>query len=202
MPVFADFAGLAETATEPQGVAQQADQDSMASRPRFSKEPPAALSTGQAARFCLVTADTVATWIKKGELPAQRTLGGRYRIFLADLRAFMQSHEMSTAALDAESGAAVYCCQSGPRGRAADAETCRDCPVFKARAMRCAALQSAGADGRQAKPDCQSCPCFCHGHAQPGPARSSKRPARAKRKPLPRTGRPVATTSTTQRKRG
>ena len=38
------------------------------------------LTTGQAARLCSVTPDTVLKWIKKGRLPAVQTAGGHYRI--------------------------------------------------------------------------------------------------------------------------
>ena len=38
------------------------------------------LTTGQVARLCGVTPDTVLKWVKKGKLPASRTPGGHYRI--------------------------------------------------------------------------------------------------------------------------
>ena len=37
-------------------------------------------TTGQAARLCSVTPDTVLKWIKAGRIEAQRTAGGHYRI--------------------------------------------------------------------------------------------------------------------------
>jgi excisionase family DNA binding protein len=47
------------------------------------------LTTGQAARYCLVSPDTIVKWIKAENLPAQRTIGGQFRIFVNDLRQFM-----------------------------------------------------------------------------------------------------------------
>ena len=41
---------------------------------------PDLLTTGQAARLCSVTPDTVLKWIKKGRLRGVRTAGGHYRI--------------------------------------------------------------------------------------------------------------------------
>ena len=42
-------------------------------------------STGQAAKLCAVTPDTVLKWIKRGRLRARRTPGGHYRISREDL---------------------------------------------------------------------------------------------------------------------
>jgi len=47
------------------------------------------LTTGQAAKLCAVTPDTVLKWIKKGRLAATRTAGGHYRVALPDLEPFM-----------------------------------------------------------------------------------------------------------------
>ena len=43
------------------------------------------LTTGKAARLCSVKPDTVLKWIKKGVLPATRTIGGHYRVEEQDL---------------------------------------------------------------------------------------------------------------------
>ena len=44
------------------------------------------LTTGQAAKRCSVTADTILKWIRSGYLPAQRTAGGHHRIAETDLK--------------------------------------------------------------------------------------------------------------------
>jgi excisionase family DNA binding protein len=59
-----------------------------------------AFSTGEAARFCYVTSETIQNWIRSGRLPAQRTAGGQYRIRVQDLRAFMEESGMDTGVLD------------------------------------------------------------------------------------------------------
>jgi excisionase family DNA binding protein len=43
------------------------------------------LTTGDAARICSVERDTVLKWIKRGRIPASRTVGGHYRISSRDL---------------------------------------------------------------------------------------------------------------------
>src|SRR3990172_4938117 len=73
------------------------------SNPR-RESPRVALTTGEAARHCLVTPDTIANWIASGHLPAQRTRGGQYRIRVEDLRAFMAAHGMRTDLLDEDLG--------------------------------------------------------------------------------------------------
>ncbi len=42
------------------------------------------LTTGQAAKLCEVTPDTVLKWIRKGRLRGGRTAGGHFRINLID----------------------------------------------------------------------------------------------------------------------
>ena len=58
-----------------------------------------AVSTGEAARYCFVTSDTIVNWIKAGLIRAQRTAGGQYRILLRDLRDFMEERGMNTSLL-------------------------------------------------------------------------------------------------------
>ena len=59
-----------------------------------------AFSTGDAARFCYVTSETIQNWIRSGRLSAQRTAGGQYRILAQNLRVFMEENGMDTSALD------------------------------------------------------------------------------------------------------
>ena len=66
--------------------------------------PKLAVSSGQAARYCLVSPDTIVNWIAGGKIPAQRTVGGQFRIRLKDLRVFMLAHGMRTDQLDSDMG--------------------------------------------------------------------------------------------------
>ena len=67
---------------------------------RTRKDKTHALTTGQAARYCLVTSDTIVNWIKSGFISAQRTAGGQYRILVEDLREFMRAKGMDASALE------------------------------------------------------------------------------------------------------
>jgi len=121
-----------------------------------------ALSTGQAARHCLVTADTVANWIRGGLLPAQRTAGGQYRILAEDLRAFMSSRGMSTESLGEgarSTGTRPPCWES--RTGSSDREArCDECIVKHLKALDCFKLMGMrAADGGPAR-DCAECAYF------------------------------------------
>ncbi len=121
------------------------------------------LTTGQAARCCLVSPDTIVKWIKTENLPAQRTIGGQYRIFVDDLRAFMVRNEMSTALLDAEFDSRPYCWEyhHAARGEGdVPGAPCNECPVYRAKALNCFELRAISAKENWARPDCQGCGYF------------------------------------------
>ena len=134
-----------------------------------------ALTTGQAAKHCLVSSDTIAKWIAAGRLPAQRTMGGQYRIRLADLRGFMRSHGMRTDLLDEATGHrptcwefwAVWICGRGDPMRATGdgtsglvdgvCATCANCPVYCGRAEVCHELRPLLPGGTQRAQSCADC---------------------------------------------
>jgi excisionase family DNA binding protein len=121
------------------------------------------VTTGQAARYCLVSPDTIVNWIKAENLPAQRTIGGQFRILVEDLRQFMVRNDMSTALLDEELACRPYCWEfrRGARTQSgAPRETCRDCPVFKAKALNCFELRAITNGRRWAHTDCHDCEYF------------------------------------------
>jgi len=57
-------------------------------------QPPAVLSTTQAARMCQVDRRTMLRWVDGGLLPHHQTGGGQRRILPADLAAFMHERGM------------------------------------------------------------------------------------------------------------
>lgn len=127
----------------------------------------AGLKSGEAARYCLVTADTIANWIASGHLPAQRTRGGRYRIRPDDLRAFMAAHGMRTDILDADVGLSPACWEffgsldlTGPRDPSAP--KCGACPVFRSRAKVCHEVRPLLPGGSLRAPSCTDCLFFAH----------------------------------------
>jgi excisionase family DNA binding protein len=121
------------------------------------------LTTGQAARYCLVSPDTMANWIKARQLPAQRTIGGQFRILIHDLRQFMVRHKMSTALLDGELDCRPYCWEgrSGMgRSGGARAASCRECPVYRTKALDCFALRALSPARDWARAACRDCAYF------------------------------------------
>lgn len=132
------------------------------------------LTTGQAAKLCAVTPDTVLKWIKKGRLKASRTAGGHYRVALPDLRPFMagfgERQESQTQvkatpppAASAPGGAeatteAVPCWEY----LAVDGEVqeeCKQCVVYRVRATRCFLMAGLEGDVGHSKQ-------FCHGSCE------------------------------------
>lgn len=95
------------------------------------------LSTGQAAKYCSVTPDTILKWIRSGVLPAQRTAGGHHRIDERDLRRVLRPSTSSTV----DPGPAPrhrafrYCWEFNGNGHVLEA--CKTCPVYRMRAQRC-----------------------------------------------------------------
>lgn len=55
------------------------------------------LSVGAVARELQVSLGTIRNWIKAGKLPAERTLGGRYRVRVGDMRAAQKAQKEQSA---------------------------------------------------------------------------------------------------------
>lgn len=101
------------------------------------------LTTGQAAKLCSVTPDTVLKWIHSGALPARRTAGGHHRIDQRDLARFLEPTPRSerpqapppTRRGRSDQSVTRYCWEynSGEELPAG----CRDCVVYQLRAQRC-----------------------------------------------------------------
>lgn len=104
--------------------------------------------------------DTIVKWIKAASLPAQRTMGGQYRIFVNDLRQFMTRNGMSTDPLDAELESRPYCWEvhrePGDGGQGISS-TCKDCPAYQVRALNCFELRAFEVEGPWAHADCARC---------------------------------------------
>lgn len=121
------------------------------------------LTTGQAARYCLVSPDTIVKWIKAENLPAQRTIGGQFRIFIDDLRRFMVHNDMSTALLDGELNCRPYCWECHPGGHK-EAGTpdapCSECLVYRTKALNCYELRAVSPGETWRRTDCRNCPYY------------------------------------------
>jgi excisionase family DNA binding protein len=96
-------------------------------------------STGDAARLCSVSPDTVLKWIKKGRLAATRTAGGHYRIEKHDLAALILPQAISDV-LGPEPLASDHRplrCWEYLNRPGAVRDECRKCVVYQIRAAWC-----------------------------------------------------------------
>jgi len=117
------------------------------------------LTTGQAARCCLVSPDTVVNWIKAGRLTAQRTVGGQYRIMLEDLRAFMQSEGMIPSVHGDTSGGRPMCwdLHGHKDPEQFGASPCEDCMVKHLGVRDCFKLMGLRPQSGRAQGNCENC---------------------------------------------
>ncbi|MGA9752620.1 MAG: helix-turn-helix domain-containing protein [Acidobacteriota bacterium] len=115
-----------------------------------------AFSTGQVARFCFVTPETILNWIRANQIKAQRTAGGQYRIRLEDLRTFMLERGMETALLDEEKDVRPFCwefhCQGSLQG-----EACDTCLIHRSGALNCWQLHGLLPLTARRFRDCEEC---------------------------------------------
>jgi excisionase family DNA binding protein len=97
------------------------------------------LTTGQAAKICTVTPDTVLKWIKKGRLDAIRTAGGHYRINRFDLEALLPTPHL----LGKPEPPPISCsprplrCWEYMSARGELRKECANCVVYRVRAAWC-----------------------------------------------------------------
>jgi len=94
------------------------------------------LSTGQAAKVCSVTPDTILKWIRSGRLPAQRTAGGHHRVDRRDLEQILRAGATRRAAGPDDGGAEFRFCWDH-KGDGTLPEGCQACVVYALRAQRC-----------------------------------------------------------------
>ena len=50
------------------------------------------LKTSEVAKICFVTVGTVKSWIYKGKLKATKTMGGHHRVWMKDLKDFVDNN--------------------------------------------------------------------------------------------------------------
>ena len=93
---------------------------------------PSLLTTGQAARLCEVTPDTILKWITKGRLRGARTAGGHYRINPRDLEPHMTPGRLEEASADTPrcSPEGLHCWEClGDKGVVQD--KCKKCVYYR-----------------------------------------------------------------------
>jgi excisionase family DNA binding protein len=110
------------------------------------------VSTGQAAKMCSVTPDTILKWIKSNKIEAVKTAGGHYRITREKLKPFMvENRDLSTR--DKESHQINYCWEFHSKDECVN-ENCRDCMIFKSKAEKCYLLFGLGKEAGHSQTFC------------------------------------------------
>lgn len=120
------------------------------------------LSTGQAAKLCSVTRDTVLKWIKVGKVQAVQTAGGHYRIKLESLGPYLSDRETADPS-PAEERTVTFCWEyHADQGEIR--RDCRKCMVFKSQAQKCYLMaglgKKGGHSGAHCKDNCYECEYF------------------------------------------
>ncbi len=130
------------------------------------------LSTGQAARLCSVTPDTVLKWIHSGRLQARRTAGGHNRIERGELERLLSiasSRPAPAKTVAAADRAFLFCWEYYGKGR--PTSNCVSCPVYQARALRCYEVVKLLGQGRGPRAFCRrgctACDYYLKMHRQP-----------------------------------
>lgn len=118
---------------------------------------PSLLTTGQAAKLCEVTPDTILKWIRKGRLRGARTAGGHYRINLRDL----EPH-IPPGSLEGPSPEMPVCfpqrlhCWEYLSDKGVVREECKRCVTYRVREAQCFQMADLGTEMGHAKQFCRS----------------------------------------------
>jgi excisionase family DNA binding protein len=127
------------------------------------------LTTGQAAKLCSVTPDTVLKWIKQGLIPAHRTAGGHYRIRRQDIRQ-LEVHPRPANQESPERRRSFQYCWEYNASEESPLPACKECVVFRTRAYRCYEVikldSEIGHSRKFCTVSCEECDYFQRVHLQ------------------------------------
>lgn len=119
------------------------------------------LSTGQAARRCAVTRETIGKWIRAGKLSVRKTAGGHYRIPEESLQPFLCKLQPDSS--HGDSPELRHCWQFFAR-RGQVSRRCQACVVYRAGAIRCLEPSRLPAElgfcGTHCRKGCNNCSYF------------------------------------------
>ncbi len=128
------------------------------------------LSTGQAAKVCSVTPDTILKWIRAGRLPAQRTAGGHHRVNRRDLEQILRTGSPSAATSRGDNGEGDFRFCWEHKGDGCLLEGCEQCVVYALRAQRCYEVVKLNPEVGHSKlfcqGSCEDCDYFREVHEQ------------------------------------
>lgn len=124
----------------------------------MTSQDPSFLTTGQAAKLCSVTPDTILKWIRKGRLEAARTAGGHFRIERRHLEPLITARTATypSGQRFSECHAPDLRCWEYLGERGAVTEDCKQCVVYRVRARRCFMMAGLEPDVGHAKRFCQN----------------------------------------------
>jgi excisionase family DNA binding protein len=108
------------------------------------------VSTGQAAKLCSVTPDTILKWIKNNKIEAVQTAGGHYRITKDKLKPYMV---VSLEQINETPLQINYCWQYHADKDNIN-ESCRECMIFKSKAEKCYLVAGLGENAGHAQTFC------------------------------------------------
>jgi len=116
------------------------------------------LTTGQAAKVCSVTPDTILKWIRKGRLEAQRTAGGHFRIERRDIDSLIHpaAAEEPSASESPECFARGLRCWEYLSDRGTVRDDCRKCVVYRVGAAKCFLMADLAPEIGHARRFCES----------------------------------------------
>ena len=121
------------------------------------KKDASLLTTGQAARLCEVTPDTILKWITKGRLHGVRTAGGHYRIHLGDLQPCIPPGGLDKMSAEMPVGLPQNLrCWEYLSDRDAVRDDCKQCVVYQVRAAGCFLMAGLEPEIGHAKRFCQT----------------------------------------------
>lgn len=125
------------------------------------------LTTGQAAKLCMVTPDTILKWVKQGHIPSRRTVGGHYRIRRSDLTRFAPPAKETAPGTKRHF---QYCWEYNSQ-EGEPLPDCLRCVVYATRAYRCYELLKVAPEighGKLfCKKSCEACDYYQRVHREP-----------------------------------
>ena len=101
------------------------------------------ISTGQAAKLCAVTPDTILKWIKKNRIEAVKTAGGHYRISREVIKPYVVKTQYTG---EIKNHVINYCWEYHSKDDHMN-ESCRDCIIFVSKAEKCYLMATLGKEG-------------------------------------------------------
>ncbi len=128
------------------------------------------LTTGQAAKLCSVTPDTILKWIRSGRLQATRTPGGHHRVSKRELLKVLggERENGERAFSKAKRHPFRYCWEFNGKGKLLSG--CKECIVYIMRAKRCYQVieraKEIGHNKQFCEKSCENCEYFQVVHQQ------------------------------------